>query len=131
MRGGFGKREGTERENVRYATSVIVKAEGKVAINRQKKRRPARMRKGKRRAEQSVQGFRGGARVGLTVGPDSGGKGEGHVAAERCQPCWTRHSRSGDLGHWRCAGWSGAVTSERQDGGRKGAKCSYNQTVSD
>lgn len=50
---------------MRYATSVIVKAEGKVAINATKKRQACKDEKGEEEAEQSVQGFREtGSRVG-------------------------------------------------------------------
>ena len=50
---------------MRYATSVTVKAEGKVEANATKKRLACQDEKGEEQAEESVEGFREtGSRVG-------------------------------------------------------------------
>ena len=78
------------------------------------------MRKGKSRRSKLWKGSGRGARgrgdrgSGLLVV-----KGTGRVAAERCQPCWTRRSRKRGPGARRCAGRSGAVAKRRQDGGER------------
>ena len=50
---------------MRHTTSVIVKAEGKVAINATKKRQACKDEKGEEQAEQAMEGFRErGSRAG-------------------------------------------------------------------
>lgn len=56
---------------MRYATSVIVKAEGKVEANATKTRQACQDEKGEEQVEESVEGFREmGSRVGVTVEVD-------------------------------------------------------------